>query len=194
MTVGTISIKSILGHDSRLLSAHMYSDRCRYDCSAAQYRILRGVFHVTNISTSALHLGASRHFAPDPNMRRTTSIVIFSLLFCAFSVVARDDPNTITLPVVIHDFFPCASDQWVNDPPNKKKNLMVMDNCNHDIQPHETSKSGWGWGQTKANKGMVKPYLDKNRKPIYAMKNVEQTSPEFQTKGKADFDRWDVVL
>jgi len=114
-----------------------------------------------------------------------------ALFLCGLYVVClgAQDP-TITIPIVLHDYFPCDEKQWASTVPNNLKDKRIKANCNPDVEPQATSRYGWGWGLTEALKGMVSNRLNNNRKMVYIMPTVTDTDPKRQTKSARDFNRW----
>lgn len=121
------------------------------------------------------------------------SIVFLVLTIVAFIAAQQgtNNPNSIVLPVVVHDFFPCATNEWVSPPPGGRADKMIMDNCNPDIEPYQTSPTHWGSGLSTANKGMVAQTLDSNRKMVYIKGQApgQTTSPTYQTQNSDSFNR-----
>jgi len=115
-------------------------------------------------------------------------LVLLSAVLVAFTFAqSPNDPNYIVLPVVVHDYYPCATNEWSTPLPN-----MTLDNCQHDVEPYQTSSTRWGSGLGTANTGMVSSTLSPNRKPIYILGEAPNgvTSSRYQTLNATTYARW----
>ncbi|PRP80044.1 hypothetical protein PROFUN_10727 [Planoprotostelium fungivorum] len=98
----------------------------------------------------------------------------------------------MVLSAVVHDYFPCVPSEWVSNPPNGKKSRMTLANCHETVQPYQYTKGRWGYGLNESNPKMVADTLDKNRKMVYIKGDAPdgQTSPTYQVKDAAAFNKW----
>lgn len=135
-------------------------------------------------STSSRISLQSNHSVPFYFVPAKMQALLLSIAALSFAAA-----QTVSIPAIIHDYFPCITAEWAAIPPNGKTSQFVMANCNPDIE-----RGNYGLG--RPNRGMIKNQLDANRKPIYNMVDAPNgvTNSTYQVVSSTSFNKWVFVI